>query len=187
MSDTVTENLPVAFDAGPSVEVPVVPDSAALKRQKRAAKLAEARAYEQLGQRLLTFKAKKYGEVGDYIVEKLGVKKVGHGTIISVSENADEYIRRCDEIVQQLLARDPPCDVEVIVAMMQLVRDFNRQLLDSGVEHIRADRQPSLQPEDNNIKVPFPAGTPVMIGIGHAPQRQVPENAAPIEPATLKP
>lgn len=170
------EELAVTFNPGPPADaVAITLDDKALARQRRAARLADARAYEQLGQRLLKFKAKKFGEVGQYIVDSLGVKKVGHGTIISASENADQYIQRCDAIAKELLARQPPCDPAVIVSLMQLIRDFNRQLLDSGEAHIRVDRQPTAGLEDNKISVPFPPGTPMMIAVG--------QQAHPLPPA----
>lgn len=167
--------LPVAFDPGEATEVAVIPDERALARQRRAARLAEARAYEQLGQRLLKFKAKKFGEVGDYIINKLGVKKVGHGTIISASENADDSIRGCDALIKELMTRNPPCDPEAIVALMQLKRDFNRQLLDSGEAHIRVDRQANGATEGpNDLRIPFPQGAPVTISVNQPKPKALP-------------
>lgn len=183
MSETVeqppAENLAVTFEEAPAETVEVALDERALARQRRAARLADARAYEHLGQRLLKFKAKKFGEVGNYIVEKLGVKKVGHGTIISASENADQHIQQCDALAKELLARDPPCDPEVIVALMQLARDFNRQLLDSGEAHLRIDRQPNVDPKADTLSVPFPAGTPMMIAVNQPQAKAQPAIEAP--------
>lgn len=165
----------------PPVHVPVALDERALARARRAARLADAQAYESLGLKLLRIKVKKLGDVGNYIVERLGVKKIGHGTIAAASDNADEYMAKCAAIVQELLARVPPCDPEAIVAMMQLIRDFNRQLLDSGKEHIAADRQPSLPTEGDRLTVPFPPGTPLMIGVKPEAPRELRDTPAPIE------
>lgn len=162
----MSEEIAVTYHAGQPEDLPVQLDDRALRLQRSRARVAEARAYEQLGQRVLKFKARKFGQVGEYIVTTLGVKKVGHGTIISASENADQAIQRCDALVQELLAKDPPCDPDVIVALMQLKRDFNQQLLDSGEAHLRIDRQPASAPEGNNLSIPFPAGQPMMIAIG---------------------
>jgi hypothetical protein len=170
MTEDQPENVSLTFDPGPTEAVQVNLDAKALARQRRMARLAEAKAYESLGQRLLKFKAKKFGAVGEYIVTKLGVKKVGHGTIISASENADQYIDRCDALIGELMAKDPPCDPEVIVALMQLIRDFNRQLLDSGEAHLKIDRQPSVAPEQNQLSIPFPQGTPMVIAMGQQQQ-----------------
>lgn len=166
--------MPVAFNPGPTEDLPVALDARALARQRSRARIAEARAYEQLGQRVLKFKAKKFGVVGEYIVTNLGVKKVGHGTIISASEYADQSIQRCDALVQELLAKDPPCDPDVIVALMTLKKDFNQQLLDSGEAHLRIDRQPTVGPESNTLSVPFPAGTPMLIAVGKQPPPPAP-------------
>lgn len=177
----MSNEVAVTYDAGQPEEVAVQLDERALARQRSRTRIAEARAYEQLGQRVLKFKARKFGAVGEYIVTTLGVKKVGHGTIISASENADQAIQRCDALVQEMLAKDPPCDPDVVVALMQLKRDFNQQLLDSGEAHLRIDRQPTVGPESNTLSVPFPAGTPMMLAIGkqQAPPAPVVESDGP--------
>lgn len=173
-----SENLPVTFDTGEPTEIAVTLDDRAIARQNRAARLAEARAYEQMGQRLLKFKAKKFGAVGDYIINKLGVKKVGHGTIISASENADDSIRNCDAVIKELMERTPPCDPEVIVGLMQLKRDFNRQLLDSGEAHLKIDRQTIGVTEGSpSLSMPFPQGTPVTISVGQPQPKALPVEA----------
>lgn len=156
----------LTYDAGQSEDLPVQLDARALARQRSRDRIAEAKAYEQLGQRVLRFKAKKFGQVGEYIVTTLGVKKVGHGTIISASEHADQSIQRCDALVQEFMSKDPPCDPDVIVAVMQLKRDFVQQLLDSGEAHLRIDRQPVAATEAPHLSVPFPQGTPMMIAVG---------------------
>lgn len=174
--------LAVTHQEETSVAIPVTPDPKALAKARQAERMAQARAYEQLGQKLLRLKTRKLGEVGHYIVERLGVKKVGHGTIAAASDKADEYMTECADIVQELRAKDPPCDPEVIVAMMQLIRDFTRLMLDSGKEHIAADRQPSIPTEGDKISVPFPPGTPLMIGVKPQAPREVSDSPHPIEP-----
>jgi len=170
----MSEEVAVTFEAGQPETVAVALDDRAVRRQRRASRIAEAKAYEQLGQRVLKFKAKKFGSVGDYIVSALGVKKVGHGTIISASENADQHIQQCDALVKELLSKDPPCDPDVIVALMQLARDFNQQLLDSGEAHLRIDRQPVAAPEGDKLSLPFPAGTPMVIAMNHPKPKSEP-------------
>lgn len=177
-----TEALAVTFEEAPAEALPVALSEKLKIKQRRAAKVAEAKAYEQLGQRILRFKAKKFGEVGQYIVDQIGVKQIGHGTIISATENADQYIRRCGAIIEELMARDPPCDPEVIAAVMRLALDFNRQVLDAGAEHLRIDRQPTADPKADMLQVPFPAGTPMIIAVG----KQAPPPPVPIEPEPLE-
>lgn len=187
MSDTAeqppTEALAVTFEEAPAEALPVVLSEKLQIKQRRAAKVAEAKAYEQLGQRILRFKAKKFGEVGQYIVDTIGVKQIGHGTIISATENADQYIRRCGAIIEELMARDPPCDPEAIVAITQLIRDFNRQVLDAGEAHLRIDRQPTADPKADMLQVPFPAGQPMVIAIG----QQKPPPPPSVESPALEP
>lgn len=179
VNQPLSESLAVSFDPGTAEALPVQLDERALARQRRATRIADARAYEQLGQRLLKFKARKFGEVGNYIVEKLGVKKVGHGTIISATESADESIRQCDALVKELMAKDPPCDPDVFVALMQLKRDFNQQVLDSGEAHLRIDRQPTVDPKADTFSVPFPAGTPMLIAVNQPQPKAQPSIEAP--------
>lgn len=179
---TAPTTLAVTHEDEAAVAIPVTPDPKALAKARKAERLAYAKAYEQLGLKLLRLKVKKLGDVGNYIVERLGVKKVGHGTIAAASEDADEYMSKCADIVQELMARNPPCDPEQIVAMMALIRDFTRLKLDSGKEHIAADRQPSLPTEGDKITVPFPPGTPLMIGVKPQAPREVSDSPPPIEP-----
>lgn len=184
MSDTAehppVESLAVTFTEAPAEALPVVLSEKLKLRQQRKAQIAKAKAYEQLGQRVLKFKAKKFGDLGRYIVDQIGVKQIGHGTIISATENADQYIQRCDAIIKELLARDPPCDPDVIAAVMRLALDFNRQVLDAGEAHLRIDRQPASDPKADMLQVPFPAGTPMVIAVG---KQQSPPPSSVEQPA----
>ena len=104
-------------------------------------------------------------------VEKLGVKQIGHGKIALAGENAHIHIERLGDLVHELQSRTPPVDPSVIVDAMALVRAFNEQLMESGKAHINADKQPVVSNTSNTLSVPFPAGTPLMIGV--APQKPV--------------
>jgi hypothetical protein len=181
MSEEIQQSVSLTFNGQDVPEaIPVALDDKAISKQKRMERIAEVRAHEQLGQRILKFKAKKFGAIGDYVVSKLGVKQVGHGTIVSASENADMYIQRCDALVKELMIRNPPCDPEAIVALMQLARDFNRQLLDSGEAHVRVDRQIAGETKGQEMAFPFPPGTPMMIAVNQPPRQPAPQVEAPL-------
>jgi hypothetical protein len=170
----MSKPVPTTFDAGQPQEVAITPDPVMEARKRRkerlAEQMAEARVFEQFGTKILKVRMKTLAAIGSD-VERLGVKQIGHGKIALAGENAHIHIERLGDLVHELQSRTPPVDPSVIVDAMALVRAFNEQLMESGKAHINADKQPAVSNTSNTLSVPFPAGTPLMIGV--APQKPV--------------
>lgn len=141
-----------------------------LKRKKYTKALREVNAFAVLGSKVLRIKAEALASIGDCI-QKMGVKKIGHGKILVASEHAEESLDQLDGIINQEMEKGDKCDVDRIIALMQLKKEFNRQILESGHAHIAADRQPAPAPPAGGPQMAFPPGTPVAVMIGQPKQK----------------
>jgi hypothetical protein len=159
MKSQVT-NLPIEVAEEKTMELAIIDKTK--RRYNRA--LAEAKALAQFGIKTYRIKARTQAALGD-VAQKLGAKKLGHGKIMVASENAEEVISRIQDYIEELRASDPPCDPKVIIDLMHLLRDFNKQLLETGQSHIDADRATAGLVETANLNIPFPAGTPMVVAI----------------------
>lgn len=171
-SDPQHTPLPLIYDPGPDGTVAI--------KAKYKQSLAQARLYEQFGSRVLRLKAKTQAALGKD-VEELGVKRIGHGKILMASDFAEEAIARISLVIMQLQQRDPPCDPDILVDLMQLQRDFNKQLLETGQAHIDAEKMVPAQ-IDNSINLrTFPAGTPMVVAItkGKEPGKTIEDTKPP--------
>ncbi len=163
-------------------QVPIKLDEKALKKlrkTKNAERLAEAQAMQLVGAKILKIKTKVYAQIGAQI-EKLGVKHLGYGYLSSANDNADNALAECDKLISELTTNNPGIDPEVIVSLMQLKLGFNRQIIEVGESHIRADRMAATMPPGNNLMMPFPPGQSVMVSVGPSAQKAI-ENEKPAE------
>lgn len=164
--------LPTTFDGGQSEAVAVTLDAAAAARKRAKDRLmermAEARELEKFGNKVMKIKLAALTAIGADVV-KMGVKNIGHGKIALAGDMAHVAVEHLVDLVHDLQTRDKPCEPEVIVAAMKEMRAFNQQLMDSGKAHIEADKQVVQGNTGTNITFPFPAGTPMVVGI--APQK----------------
>jgi hypothetical protein len=101
-------------------------------------------------------------------VEKMGVKQIGHGKIALAGDMAHVAVEHLVDLVHDLRTKTPACNPEVIVAAMREMRAFNEQLMESGKAHIEADKQLVGGNTAVNFTAPFPAGTPLVVGIAPA-------------------
>lgn len=160
--------LPTTFDEGQQEDVAVTVDlvAAAKKRAKDRIleRMAEARELEKFGNKIMKVKLKALNDIGADVV-KMGVKNIGHGKIALAGDMAHVAVEHLVDLVHDLRTGEKQCEPEVIVAAMKEMRAFNQQLMDSGKAHIEADKQLVQGNTGTNITFPFPAGTPMVVGI----------------------
>lgn len=170
----MSEQIETSFNEGVEVEIPVKLSPIEERKKRRREKLhqqaAEARAFEKFGVKIMKVKLRALSSIG-VDIESLGAKNVGHGRIAVVGENAQQMIDRLDEVVHELSVKSPPGDPEVIIKAIALQKGLNELLLESGKAHINADKQVDDGSRGPHLSVPFPAGTPLVVGI--APQKHV--------------
>ena len=141
----------------------------AIKAKERAANaLTKAKTFEQFGMRVIKVKAKAEAAIGEY-AQKLGIKQLGHGKVVIVGDVAQQAADTIAEVIEEMRARVPPCNPDVLVELLQAQRDCLRLLLDIGQAHLQADRQANAPSDAGKIAIPFAQGAPVMVAIGKAP------------------
>lgn len=182
MSNTAeSTTLSVTVVSDPEQQLPIKLDSKALakiRKNKQKEALADARAFQLLGSKIIKIKNTALAKIGEQ-VEKHGVKKIGHGKLASASQNADQALAECDKYIAELLANNPNVDPKVFIQLMQVKLEFNRQVMELGEAHMAADRQASSAIQGNSLQIPFPAGQSLTISTPPAP-------APPIEPKQVK-
>lgn len=162
--------VPVAFSEPAPVAVSIKPDAAKLKKKYNAS-MAEARAFAKFGAQVIKIKSKALAELGG-MVEEMGVKKIGHGKILLASDNAETAISKLDDIVEQMVNDGLEKNQDLIVTLMRLKKEFNRQLIETGNAHIDAEKSPQQQtPQHPGPQLAFPAGTPMVVAIGKQPNQ----------------
>lgn len=149
----------------------------ALRQAKAAARLEEAKGLQLMGAKVLKIRISVLAKIGEQIA-KLGVKHLGYGYLASANENADNALAECDKFIAGFIANSKGVDPDVIVTLMQLKRDFNKQIIEVGENHIRADRNIGVAPTGNNLMMPFPAGQSVTVSVNPSAIGQI-ENGNP--------
>lgn len=169
----MSEKIQTTFDEGQSLEVPITPDPAMERLKKRKQRMmerfAEAKMAEKFGSKVMQVKMRTLAALGMEI-EKHGIRRIGHAKIAAYGETAQDRIDELVDIVHELRSKVPPCDPQLIIDAMQVIRAFNEQVFESGKAHITADKQANPIQDEQHIKVPYKAGTPMMIGV--PPQKQ---------------
>lgn len=172
-----SETTPVAltFDPGEHEDLQVVLDEKAKKKAAVAArvreKMADRAAYEKLGIQVLRLKANTYRMLKAQI-DELGIKTIGHCSIMMGREKAESVIAELDAIAQSWDEKGLAIDPQVRVALQSLKLDCIKLMVDSGAEHLRAERQPSGEPQKGHIQLPFEAGMPIRIAVGQTQPQQ---------------
>jgi len=161
------KDLPVVFGEQPSEEVAVL-DKKALKKLEA---LETAKVHQQFNLKKMKVKTRLLASVGAEI-SRLGVKDVGHGWVQVGGENADEYVRNTEDLIQELLQRQPPVDAKVIAHLRELQLHFNKQILETGKIHLEAAKEASGT-RSNDMRIAFPAGQPVVVAVGQQKQPDV--------------
>lgn len=160
--------ISTAFDVGQSEAITITLDLVAAARKRAKDRLmermAEARELEKFGNKVMKVKLAALTAIGADVV-KMGVKNIGHGKIALAGDMAHVAVEHLVDLVHDLQTREKACEPEVIVAAMKEMRAFNQQLMDSGKAHIEADKQPVQGNTGTSITFPFPAGTPMVVGI----------------------
>ncbi len=134
--------------------------------------MEEAQLFEQLGQKVIRVKTRTLKAIGDHL-QACGVRTIGHGRIVVSGENADRAFVRCGEYVEQLAAKDPLLARDAIVELMRLQAIFNKQILECGEAHLKADRLPDVPQKGLSQPQAFPPGG-VAVFVNAAPAAQPP-------------
>ena len=169
-----TIQMKVDFETGEKQALAIEIDEKA--RTKAAAKtrlaenLAERAAYEKLGIRVLKLKAKTYRMLKSQI-DELGIKTIGHCGIIVAREKAESVVAELDAIAKKWDSDSDAIEPETRVALQRLKLDCIKLMIESGAEHLRAERQPMEQPAGGNLQLAFPAGKPMIVAIGQQPEK----------------
>lgn len=158
--------LDVAYsEPPPPEEVAIALDERAEKRLRKAKKISERREYEKHGVEVLKLKLKTYRMLKNEI-DSIGIKTIGHCSIMIAREKAESIVAELDGIAKEMDESDEMINPEVKVALRQLKLDCIKVMLDSGVEQLKAERQPSDQQSGGRIQLPFPVGAPIALAIG---------------------
>jgi len=167
----VKSEIAVTFEAPKLEELPVelksgAPDKPKPKDRKA---ISEAQAFAKFGVQVLRVKSRVLAALGKE-AQDYGIKQIGHGKILVASDNAEAAIARLGIIVDKMLKDKSNVDYETILEIMRLQKEFNSQLIKAAEAHFNADKLhvPNGMP-NGGLTMPFPAGAPVMIGVGKAP------------------
>lgn len=178
MSDNAI-SVPVKDNAapvGPSMKLEAGEEKT-LKQARAAQRLEEAQGLQLVGAKVLKIRISVLAKAGEQIA-KLGVKHLGYGYLASANDNADNALAECDKLIAGLLANGGGVDPDVIVSLMQLKLGFNKQIIEVGENHLRADRNIGVAPTGNNLMMPFPAGQSVTVSVNPSAIGQI-ENGNP--------
>lgn len=124
---------------------------------------------EQLGQKVIKVKTRVLQRLGEHL-EHCGARIVGHGRIVLAGNNADDAFVRCGEYIDKLIAASNPLNGDVIVELFKLQGVFNKQILESGEAHLKADRSLEAHNTGGQMKQAFPAGGTLVV-VQSAPQQ----------------
>lgn len=166
--------MSVDYDPGPSKEINISLDKWTKRKLKRKAEIEE---YAKFGVRMLKLQAKTSALVGKY-ADRLGIKHVGYGKILSASDHAESTIDELDSIIEELRKQEPPAESSTIAVFMQLKRDFTRLLMESGEAHINASNQAQADKKAGIIQLPFPIGQPMAVVMGQT-KPEIPQQIEP--------
>lgn len=148
--------------------IPINPSELEQAKQRRRQVLKDqidqARVFERLGSKVIKVRLKTYQALG-LEVEKLGVKQVGHGKIAVSGDEAHVMASVLVDLVHQLKQKEPEKHAELIIEAAKEFRALNQQVMDSGKAHIEADKQANPDSKGQTLTIPFPAGTPIMVGV----------------------
>lgn len=169
----------VNIEFAPMEIVPVKVKLNTAKLRKRA-ELAEAKMLSNIGAQVVQVKNKALALIGDDL-EKLGIKKIGHGKIAVASHNAENLLSQLGAYVEHLMTKTD-ADPEKIAALIALQRDFNRQLMDAGEMHIKASSVGDGNGKADHISVPFPAGSKLAVAIGPPHSTEVKQIEETVKP-----
>ena len=155
----------------------MTPFTLEVKHAKKLAELADAKMLAKLGAQVIRVKNKHLCLLGEEI-EKLGIRRIGHGKIAIASHNAEEIVGELGAYVKHLIEATDT-DPEKVAGILAIHRDFNRQLMDAGEMHIKA----SASVESNNTAStslpPFPAGSLIQVHVGPKDTKQIEDNGKP--------
>lgn len=166
--------LPVATRPEPPQPVLIKLDARAkakLRKRKLEEQLAEAQAFQRVGSKIIRIKERSLAKIGKEM-EEMGIKRVEHGRIAYVADNASKLLVECDHKLEEMQANNPALEPEVIVTMMRLQLEFNQQILETAEAHLRAEKQITVAPSANNLSIPFPVGQPMLVSVSPMQQKE---------------
>lgn len=117
--------MEVNFDPGQDQEVEVRLDKKAAKKKSDRDKLADRAAYENLGLSVLKLKMSTYRVLKKQI-EELGVKTIGHCSIIVAREKAEAVVAELDAIAKEWEESDIATDPMARISLQELKLDCNQ-------------------------------------------------------------
>jgi len=154
--------LPVKFELQPIEEIPVVEIPKKAKK-KMTAEMIEAQTFAKFGVHSLRIKSTTLAALGKE-ADEAGIKHICHGRIIVAAGNAESAVTKLNQIIDDLLTRDP-VDHGLVMDVMRMLKDLNAQVIHTARVQMAAEKQ--QEPETGGkITLPFPSGSPIMIGVG---------------------
>lgn len=139
------------------------------QKQKLKEELEDAKLFEALGSKIIKVKTRTYHALGQH-AEKLGIKCVGHGRILVAGENAEKAFRACTELIESHATSGKEGSDIRVIQLLELLSVFNKQILESGEAHLRADKQPSNALPTKGVNMAFPRGKVVGVVVKDDPQ-----------------
>lgn len=171
MSETTQEPVAIVapVEAG-LVQGPLPMTSRERRKKQLKQEMEEAQLFQQLGQRVIKVKTRTLQAIGEHL-HACGIRAVGHGRIVVAGENADKAFGRCAEVLDKLMEENPMVAKTAIIEVLQLQAVFNRQILEAGEAHLKADRQPeSPQKGLAQMQAFPPGGAVIVVNASPAPQ-----------------
>lgn len=153
-------------------------DRKKLRKRRAAEAVAEARALNAVGAKVLRVKNRTYQKIGGQL-EDLGVRKIANGRIAIAGQNADLIIARCDEIIQASVQSATPPDLDKIGMLMRIQLEANGQLISLSQEQIKASAAPIVSPPTANAVISLPPGTQALVHGGHPKPKPIEGDTGP--------
>jgi len=162
----------------PSAEGAVVPadpakEKIARRRKQLREEAEEARLFETLGSKVMRVKLRTLKALGDQ-ADSLGLQHIGHGRLVVAAENAERIFTRCGDLAEQIVQGKYPADPSVLLALLELQRDFNKQIIETGEAHLKGIRQPESKPSAGDQYVVFPPGNQMVAVINPPKAPEIP-------------
>jgi len=107
-------------------------------------------------------KARAYHSIGAH-ADSLGLRMIGHGRILVAGENAERAFQACMGLIESHATSGKVGADEKIAHLLEVLGMFNKQILESGEAHLRADRQPVSGTPKNTLNMAFPPGKSVAV------------------------
>lgn len=131
-------------------------------KEKAKADMEEAMVFEQFGAKVMKVRMRAVKALGHH-ADALGMHYIGHGKILLGADNAEKSFAACGELVEKIISGEYTAGSDTILALMELQRDFNEQIIDAGAQTLKAVRPPDPPKSTTNTFVAFPPGSQAVV------------------------